>query len=118
VPCRAFSSSCSSPRRSLSPPKTQLVDVVEKFSRQPIVLHHLAAFAKGRERLHLAREEIRPVRVIDLEVQHVVVDEREEIIARVHANAAEHALCADTVGDAPELFDHEGAEAVADCHFA
>ncbi len=68
---------------------------------------------KGHERFHATRHVVLAVRVVDLEVQHVVVDQREEPFAAVQADAAEHAARAQSRhGD--ELVDDVCAVAVGD----
>jgi hypothetical protein len=49
--------------------------VLEDILRHPIVSHCLALFAVWLERAHAPDLEIRSIRIVDLEVQGVVIDE-------------------------------------------
>src|SRR6266545_4196161 len=81
-------------------PRAQRLGVLEEVVGDLVVLHDLAVRAVGPERAHAPRREIRPIGVIDLEVERVVSDESEEALARVDADAAEHAAGADPRDDA------------------
>jgi hypothetical protein len=68
------------------------------------------------KRAHAPRLEGGPVGVIHLEIDGIVVDEREEEVFAIDADAAEHRAGADPRRHPAELLEHEGAERGADAH--
>src|SRR5438105_736582 len=65
---------------------------------------------------HAARLEVGAIGLIHLQVEHIIGDQGEKAIARVDADAAEHAPGADTRDHAAQLVADEGSEARPDWH--
>src|SRR6185436_1930206 len=72
--------------------------------------------AAGTKRAEPAGFEIRPIRVIHLEIELVVVDQREKEVARVNPRSAEHAPGTDLRRHSAELVEDEGAKRRAHRH--
>src|SRR5512146_2473281 len=71
-------------------PEPERFRVLEQVLRHGVVLHDLSVGPHRAERAHSPRLEVRPVGLVDLEVDRIVVDEREEELAAVDPHAAEH----------------------------
>lgn len=88
--------------------------ILEHVRRHLVVLDRLRV-SEWAKRPHAGGLEVRPVRVIDLEIKRVVVDEREEKRVRVDPHAAEHAPRGDA-RHAFELLDDVCEIVIADGH--
>src|SRR5438874_2178175 len=100
---------------ALPHPDGEAVRVLEDVRGNAPVAAHLARALEGAERVGARSLEIPSRRVVDLEVDDVVVHEREEEIVGVDADAAEHPARADRPHRG-ELVDNPDAEFFGDGH--
>jgi hypothetical protein len=101
-------------RDRLRGPRQQRVAVLENRRRHAVVLV-LAFAARAVGRLKAARARLLPDaarRIVALEVERVAGDQREELIAGVEPDAAEHLLRRDRA-ERLELLEDERDEAIA-----
>src|SRR3954447_14109476 len=76
--------------RSALDPLVQSFSVFQDLLRDAVVLHHLALGSGRPERFHASAFEFRTSAVVYLEIERVIVNEREEQIAAVNPNPTEH----------------------------
>src|SRR5437879_8755350 len=77
-------------RNGLFRPGPQSVRILEQILRHLVVLHGLAPFPVGLERLHPQLLEVGSIGIVHLEIDRVVCNQREEQLAGVNPEAAEH----------------------------
>src|SRR4051812_29139518 len=102
--------------RSPLDPLAQSFSVFQDFRRDAVVLHYLAVGTVRPKRFHAAALEVGTSAVVYLEIERIIVDEREEQIATVDAKPTEHAPAPDIAHHPAELLQHEAAETGADRH--
>jgi len=103
-------------RDSLVSPTAQRLEILKELVRQLVIAHDLAILAVWAEWGHTSGLEVRSCRIIDLEVKGIIGDQGKEHVARIDANASEHATGADLWEDAIQLLDDQGSKTRADRH--
>ena len=101
---------------SLARPFDQLLRIFEHLRRHLEVRHRVERLVlEGAKRFHAARGVVGTVRVIDLEIQHIVIDQPEEEPVAVEAHPAEHAT-RHYGTHRGELLEDVGVKVVGDWH--
>ena len=93
-----------------------MLKILQHIGRHLVVLHDLTILAVRTERPHAATLEIWPIRIIDLEVENIIGDQRNEERAGVDADAAEHGSTAHGWNHSTQLIDDKGSETRATLH--
>ena len=101
---------------SLVSPTAQRLEILKELVRQLVIAHDLAILAVWAEWGHTSGLEVMSCRIIDLEVKGIIGDQGKEHVARIDANAAEHATGADLWEDAIQLLEDEVSKTQADRH--
>ena len=85
-------------------------------SSSSVVLHGLALITERAKRPEPSRLEVAAIRIADFEIERVTVDQREEQIAGIDADAAEHRARTHLRRDPRQLIEHERAKGFVDGH--